>query len=59
MKAILTVVHLALFASTLLLLRRYLFTPEHGLLVKALALVCGLWVIAAAVLFGLWIKRTF
>ena len=59
MKIIVTVIHLALFAGTLLLLGRYLFTPEHGLLVKALAVVCGLWVLAAGVPLGLWIKRTF
>ena len=59
MKIILTVIHLALFASTLMLLGRYLFANEHGLLVKALAVVCGLWVLAAGVPLGLWIKRTF
>ena len=59
MKIIVTVIHLALFASTLMLLGRYLFANEHGLLFKALAVVCGLWVLAAGVPLGLWIKRTF
>ena len=59
MKTALVAVHFLCLATVLALLGRYLFASEHGLLVKALAVACAVWALAAGFGLGLWIKRTF
>lgn len=59
MKIILSLVHLLCISSAIMLLARYVLSSQHEIPIKALALLCILWVVAAGWAGGIWLNKTF
>lgn len=59
MKTAIEIVHLLCLSAVIMLLGRYVLSPEHGLAIKILAVICVAWAVAAGALVATWIKNIF